>query len=70
MLRVWAEDLGNGQAEWRGKVEHVTSGQVYYFRDWARLTALLLEMLEPCEAGQHKATASDLVRPDDAKGRD
>ncbi len=44
-LRVWPEALGEGQAEWRGKVQHVTSGETRYFRDWASLVAFLEEML-------------------------
>ncbi len=44
-VRVWREDLGNGCAEWRGKVQHVTSGEVRYFRDWPALIACMQEML-------------------------
>jgi hypothetical protein len=61
MLRVWAEDLGEGQTDWRGQVEHVTSGQVHYFRDWARLITLLQEML-----GMGEAASS--IRPDETEG--
>jgi hypothetical protein len=46
MVRVWLEDLGDGKTEWRGKVQHVLSGQVHYFRDWPMLEKLLLEMLD------------------------
>lgn len=45
MLRMWPEDLGEGQSEWRGKVQHVTSGEAHYFRDWPALVACLQEML-------------------------
>ncbi len=31
-VRLWPEDLGGGQAEWRGKVLHVTSGEAHYLR--------------------------------------
>ena len=41
-VRIWQEDLGNGQCEWRGKVQHVTSGEASYFRDWAALIAFLV----------------------------
>lgn len=41
-VRIWQEDLGNGQYEWRGKVQHVTSGEASYFRDWAALIAFLV----------------------------
>jgi hypothetical protein len=49
VLRLWQEDLGEGQVEWRGKVRHVLSGEVHYFRDWPALTALLLTMLADSE---------------------
>ena len=37
MLRLWLEDLGSGQTDWRGKVQHVNSGEARYFRDWSIL---------------------------------
>ena len=46
-LRLWAEALGDGQIEWRGKVQHVLSGQTRYFRDWEALIAYLQDMLPP-----------------------
>jgi hypothetical protein len=51
-VRVWLEDLGDGRSEWRGKVQHVLSGEVRYFRDWATLIAALQEMFKPCEGSQ------------------
>lgn len=36
-LRLWLEDLGDGKTDWRGKVQHVYSGEVRYFRDWLAL---------------------------------
>ncbi len=44
-VRVWQEELGNGQKEWRGKVQEVHSGEVRYFREWPALVAALLKML-------------------------
>ena len=46
MLRMWCEDLGEGRSEWRGKVQHVISGDAYYFRDWQTLIVRLQEMLK------------------------
>lgn len=34
-VRLWAEELDYGKAEWRGKVTHVLSGETRYFREWA-----------------------------------
>jgi hypothetical protein len=47
---VWPEELGAGQTEWRGRVQHVTSGEVHYFRDWITLAALLTAMLPEVDA--------------------
>ena len=44
-VRVWQEDLGEGQTEWRGQVHLVTSGDVRYFREWSTLAPLLVTML-------------------------
>jgi hypothetical protein len=44
-VRVWLEDLGEGRAEWRGKVQHTLSGEARYFRDWSMLIAHIQEML-------------------------
>lgn len=44
-MRLWPEELGDGQVEWRGKVQHVSSGEVHYFRDWPTLLAFLLKHL-------------------------
>jgi len=46
-VRVWLEELGNGQTEWRGKVQHVTSGEVRYFRDWSTLVTFCNCCLDP-----------------------
>lgn len=44
-VRVWQEDLGEGQTEWRGQVRLVASGDVRYFREWSALVPLLVTML-------------------------
>jgi hypothetical protein len=46
-VRLWQAALDDGPAklEWRGKVQSLPDGEVYYFRDWPglirRLEALL-----------------------------
>jgi len=54
-LRVWPEALDEGRAEWRGKVQHVTSGETRYFRDWSSLVAFLEEVLP--ELGDEEESA-------------
>jgi hypothetical protein len=44
-VRVWEEQIGTDQTEWRGKVQLLTSGEVRYFRGWAALVPLLITML-------------------------
>jgi hypothetical protein len=44
-VRLWREHLGNGESEWRGKVEYVPSREARYFREWSILIAFLLEVL-------------------------
>ena len=45
-VRMWPEALDDDQVEWRGKVDHVASGEGYAFRDWARLIECLEKMLK------------------------
>jgi hypothetical protein len=45
-VRLWAEVLGDDGTEWRGKVQHVTSGEAQYFRDWPALLAFVESMLQ------------------------
>ena len=52
MLRLWQEDLGEGRVEWRGKIQHVTSGEARYFRDWPMLITALQDILKACEVSQ------------------
>ena len=44
-LKLWQEDLGAGQTEWRGQIQHVLTGHTRYFRGWSKLTTLLRQML-------------------------
>ncbi|MBP1468088.1 hypothetical protein EYB53_020410 [Candidatus Chloroploca sp. M-50] len=43
-VRLWQEVVAEGQTEWRGKVQHVLSGEVRYFREWSVLITALVEM--------------------------
>ncbi len=48
-VRVWRESVGKGQFEWRGRIEHVISGEGHYFRAWSKLTDYLIKMLPVLE---------------------
>ena len=45
VLRLWQENLGVGQVEWRGKVQQMAHGEAYYFRDWSGLITCLQQIL-------------------------
>jgi hypothetical protein len=64
-VRLWAEDIGNGQTEWRGRVQQVTSREIYYFRDWPTLITYLLQMLPQTETPPEESRASEPSEPDD-----
>jgi hypothetical protein len=54
MVRLWSEDLGSGRTDWRGKVQHVMSGEARYFRDWPTLEVFVEELLGRLETrGPH-----------------
>jgi hypothetical protein len=48
-LRFWSEDLGNGQFDWRGKVQHINKGEVIYFREWLVLEAFIEKFLQSAD---------------------
>ena len=43
-VRLWSENLGDDQVEWRGQVTHVLSGESHYFRQWDELDRHLQAM--------------------------
>jgi hypothetical protein len=45
-VRVWLAKLDHGHTEWRGKVQHVLSGEGRAFRDWPALVAFLVAKLQ------------------------
>lgn len=54
-VRVWEEEIGSDQTEWRGKVQLLTSKEVRYFREWAALVPLLLTMLAESELDRQQS---------------
>lgn len=58
-VRLWLEELGNDQTEWRGKVQHVTSGEGRYFRDWPALIAFLQMVLSTPEANSRTSSGPE-----------
>jgi hypothetical protein len=44
-VRLWKEDLDEEHNEWRGKLQHVSSGEAYYFKAWEEMIELILRLL-------------------------
>jgi len=40
-VRLWHERMADGRLEWRGRVQHVLSGERRYFRDAHSLVVFL-----------------------------
>ena len=57
-LRIWQEKLDHDHTEWRGRIQHVLSGDTRHFRDWPALREHLLEMLQTLEADPDGSEAS------------
>ena len=45
LLRLWREDLAQGQVEWRGQMTSLANGEVRYFRNPETLYNVLVTML-------------------------
>jgi hypothetical protein len=41
-VRLWKEDIGHNQAEWRGLVQSAKDGERRAFRDWPDLIAFFV----------------------------
>jgi hypothetical protein len=44
-LRVWTEEIGNGQQEWRVQVKDVSNGETHYFHEFTKLSGFLQEVI-------------------------
>lgn len=49
LVRIWCEDLGRGEREWRGRIQHLRSGEVRHVHGLPALFAALAELLPPDE---------------------
>ena len=50
-LHLWQEPLDADQVEWRGRIKHVRSGEIRYFRDSESLYEALMSTLVDIDAG-------------------
>ena len=44
-MRIWSEPIGSGKSEWRGRVQHISSGETAYFRHWENLIRYIDDQL-------------------------
>ena len=51
LLRLWREELAQGEGEWRGQMTSLTNGEVRYFRSPETLYKILLTMLSGDSSG-------------------
>jgi hypothetical protein len=51
-VRLWREGRGDSNAELRGEVRHVLSGETRYFREWNVLTGYLTDKVNELERKQ------------------
>jgi hypothetical protein len=51
LLRLWREELAQGQGEWRGQMTSLANGEVRYFRSPETLYKILLTMLSNDSSG-------------------
>ena len=49
-LRLWTEAQGESQVEYRGRVQHVLSGERWFFHDWATLVEYLEAKIKELDA--------------------
>jgi hypothetical protein len=52
-VKLWREVLDEKQTEWRGKIQHVGSGEVRYFRDWTHMMEFIDDVLTKL-TGRHR----------------
>jgi hypothetical protein len=67
MMRLWLEELGKGQTEWRGQVQHVLSGETRYFRDWTTMVEFILTTLPRYDGAGGASAPADTQRRRHAK---
>jgi hypothetical protein len=49
-VRLWQEELGGGEVEWRGRAQNIATGAAAYFRDWPGLIDVLSHLVETTDA--------------------
>lgn len=50
-VRIWLEEIRDGQMGWHGKAQSIFHGETVYFRDWSVLLAFLKNHIPENSAG-------------------
>jgi hypothetical protein len=45
VVRLWEEDLGQGQSELRGYAQHINTGNSLYFRDLQTMNQFFIQVM-------------------------
>ncbi|MEJ2600574.1 MAG: hypothetical protein P8Z00_19730 [Anaerolineales bacterium] len=54
-IRIWREKLDERQSEWRGKVQHLSSGQSRYFNEIGKVAEFISDHLSKSKGETHAA---------------
>lgn len=46
VIRLWREESAAPQAGWRGRMQHITSGEIRFFHDWDTFIGGLTELTQ------------------------
>jgi hypothetical protein len=60
LVRVWREEGQSGPAEYRGRVQHVLSGELRHFRTWSALAAFFVDFVESGETAVSPPSPSNI----------
>ena len=44
-LRIWVTNQKDATLEWRGRIQHIQTGEVHYCQDWEAFTAFVEHVL-------------------------
>jgi hypothetical protein len=55
-VKLWQEEIGAEQSEWRGKAQLLSSREARYFRGLGQLASLLLSLLPAPETDTKEKT--------------
>lgn len=54
LVRIWLEELGQDEQEWRGRAQNIATGEALYFRGWTGLVTVLQEMAHAKREGMER----------------